>query len=215
MSRAESRGLNGFNRLDTEVGDRLDFDSLAGTDDTSWTKAVAYQSDIERLSKLGWKVRSPDGDEWHHVVLVRQDGTHVGICDCKGFEYNRGPCVHLCALRKAAWGNARLCRTETDINDRPIRIADFNDTTEAERRYPYLTDLQREAYLNCDRGDMGVREYQRDKGYSSPGTVSNRLKVAREKVREHDDDLLTDGGTAARRDGLTDERRLLGEGVDR
>ncbi|TKX84543.1 SWIM zinc finger family protein [Halorubrum sp. SS5] len=205
----------GISRLDTEIGDRLEFRDLPDADDTSWLKARPYRSDFERLSKLGWKVRSPEGEEWHHVVLGRKSGGFIGACDCKGFEYNPGPCVHLCALRKSAWGNRNLCRTETDINDRPVRLCDLDEADAAEQRYWYLTDLQREAFLNCDLGDMGVREYQREKGYSSPGTVSNRLKAAREKVRKHDDDLIADGGTAARRDPVTDDRRLLGEGVDR
>ena len=209
-----SLATDGLSRLDTEIGDRLNFRALAGTDDTSWTKATS-ESDIERLSKLGWKVQSPNGEEWHHVVLARRDGALIGACDCKGFEYNPGPCVHLCAVRKEAWLTANCGRDGLDVNGRPIRICDIDEADEAEQRYWYLTDLQREAYLNCDLGDMGVREYQREKGYSSPGTVSNRLKVAREKVREHDDDLLADGGTAAHRDPVTDDRRLLGEGVDR
>lgn len=208
-----SLATGGISRLDTEIGDRLDFGPLAGSDDTSWTKATS-ESEIERLSKIGWSVRSPDGEEWHHVVLARRDGAHVGACDCKGFEYNRGPCVHLCAVRKEAWGTANFCRDMVDINGRVIRLCDLDDADDAEQRYWYLTDLQREAFLKCDLGEMGVREYQRSKGYSSPGTVSNRLNVAREKVHEHDD-LIADGGTAARRDGLTDDRRLLGEGVDR
>ncbi|MFW5916903.1 MAG: hypothetical protein ACOCRD_00680, partial [Halorubrum sp.] len=67
----------------------------------------------------------------------------------------------------------------------------------------------------CDLGDMGVREYQRTKGYSRPGTVSNRLRVAREKVAEHEEQLRADGGRDVHRDPVADDRRLLGERVDR
>ncbi|WP_199242191.1 hypothetical protein [Halorubrum sp. SD626R] len=202
-------------RVDTQIGESINFERLAGTDDTSWKNAVPYESDIQTVSRLAFKVRSPDGEAWHHVILARESGAHVGLCDCKGWEHNDGPCVHLCAVRKAAWSCTKLCTKHTDINGREVRICDLDAVDPAERRYPYLTDKQRDAYLRCDLGDMGVREYQRKQGYSSPGTVSNRLRKAREKVAEHEQQLRADGGTAARRDGATDDRRLLGERVDR
>ena len=213
MSQSSTRsGLEEFGRVDTQIGESLNFERLAGSEDTSWKKAVPYKSDIEQISRLGYKVRSPNGEEWHHVVLAAERDHHVGLCDCKGWEYNDGPCVHLCAVRKAAWTGVT---PERDINGRTIRICNLDAVDPAERRYPYLTDKQREAYLRCDLGDMGVREFQRKKGYSSPGTVSNRLRVAREKVAEHEQQLRADGGRDGHRDPVSDDRRLLGEGVDR
>lgn len=202
-------------RVDTQIGESINFERLAGTDDTSWVKAASNGSDIKCVSRLAFKVRSTNGSEWHHVVLAREGDHHVGLCDCKGWEYNDGPCVHLCAVRQEAWLTANCGRDATDVNGRPIRICDLDAADPAERRYPYLTEKQREAYLACELGNKGVREFQREQGYSSPGTVSNRLRVAREKVAEHEEQLRADGGTAARRDGVTDDRRLLGEGVDR
>ncbi|TKX70823.1 SWIM zinc finger family protein [Halorubrum sp. SP9] len=213
MSRSRSGGrFEEFGRVDTEIGESINFDRLAGTDDTSWNKAEPYESDIETVSRLGFKVRSPDGEEWHHVVLAREGDHHVGLCDCKGWEYNDGPCVHLCAVRKAAWTGVT---PERDINGRTVRICDLDAADAAERRYPYLTEKQREAYLACELGDTGVREFQRAQGYSSPGTVSNRLRVAREKVHEHEQQLRADGGRDGHRDPVTDGRHLLGEGVSR
>ena len=180
MSRADSRsGLEEFGRVDTQIGESINFERLAGTDDTSWKKAVPYESDIETVSRLAFKVKSPEGENWHHVVLAREGDNHVGICDCKGWEYNDGPCVHLCAVRKAAWKGVT---PERDINGRVVRICDLDAVDPAERRYPYLTDKQREAYLACELGDTGVREFQRDEGYSSPGTVSNLLARAERKI---------------------------------
>lgn len=49
-----------------------------------------------------------------------------------------------------------------------------------------LTQAERSAWEAIEEGDTGVREYQRLRGYSSPGTVSNLLRRARRKV---------DGGT--------------------
>jgi DNA-binding CsgD family transcriptional regulator len=51
-----------------------------------------------------------------------------------------------------------------------------------------LTEAERDAYEEIERGDMGVREYQRARGYSSPGTVSNLLARARGKLGEGGDD---------------------------
>lgn len=45
-----------------------------------------------------------------------------------------------------------------------------------------LTDAERDAYEAVELGEKGPREYQRDQGYSSPGTVSNLLARAREKL---------------------------------
>lgn len=45
-----------------------------------------------------------------------------------------------------------------------------------------LTEAEREAFEAVDLGDLGPREYQRRAGYSSPGTVSNLLARARDKV---------------------------------
>jgi len=50
-----------------------------------------------------------------------------------------------------------------------------------------LTPAERSAYLAVERGDYGPREYQREQGYSSPGTVSNLLARARSKVGDGGD----------------------------
>ena len=45
-----------------------------------------------------------------------------------------------------------------------------------------LTPVEREAYVAVERGDRTVREWMREQGYSSPGTVSNLLRRARSKI---------------------------------
>jgi hypothetical protein len=45
-----------------------------------------------------------------------------------------------------------------------------------------LTPAERDIYESVERGDMGVREYQRQQGWDSPGTASNLLERARRKV---------------------------------
>jgi DNA-binding CsgD family transcriptional regulator len=49
-----------------------------------------------------------------------------------------------------------------------------------------LTETEREVYVAVERGDYGAREFQRERGWSSPGTVSNILRRARAKVEGGD-----------------------------
>lgn len=59
------------------------------------------------------------------------------------------------------------------------------EQTELHAFEPDLSDLEpaeRRAFEAVRMGDMGPREYQRDRGYSSPGTVSNLLARAESKV---------------------------------
>ncbi|TKX86223.1 sigma-70 family RNA polymerase sigma factor [Halorubrum sp. SS5] len=45
-----------------------------------------------------------------------------------------------------------------------------------------LTEAERDAYEAVRLGEMGPREFQRDRGYASPGTVSNLLRRAEDKL---------------------------------
>ena len=46
----------------------------------------------------------------------------------------------------------------------------------------HLTETERDAYVAIRIMGEGVREFQRDEGYSSPGTVSNLLARAERKI---------------------------------
>ncbi|GAB7012047.1 hypothetical protein [Halolamina salina] len=83
-------------------GERLDFDEIAGSDQTSWARADPEAALIESTGRYGYRVTLPDGDA-HLVAVAREHGEHVGTCDCEGWEYNDGPCAHLCTVRKAAF----------------------------------------------------------------------------------------------------------------
>lgn len=48
-----------------------------------------------------------------------------------------------------------------------------------------LSPTERKAYLAVEEGDSGVREFQREQEWSSPGTVSNVLRRARRKLGEN------------------------------
>ena len=57
------------------------------------------------------------------------------------------------------------------------KLSDFEGTQ-------HLAPAERDAYIAVRVMGEGVREYQRRQGYSSPGTVSNLLASAEEKMDE-------------------------------
>ena len=103
------------------VSTRADF--LAECDDHtgSWQRADPDSARLVPLNRHGWTVRFEDG-ETHLCALAREREAFVGWCDCKGFEYNSGPCAHLCALRKAEFIHAK------DVDDERVRIPEATET---------------------------------------------------------------------------------------
>lgn len=96
-------------------GERLNFDAIAGSGETSWARADPEAALIESTGRYGYRVTLPDGDA-HLVAVAREDGEHVGTCDCEGWEYNDGPCAHLCTVRKAAFAGVE------DVEGEPVTI---------------------------------------------------------------------------------------------
>jgi len=92
---------------DAVSGDVLDFEAERDDETTSWERGDGLAALIERASTYGWRVTLPGGTDAHSVALADESGAFVGWCDCKGYEFNVGPCAHLCALRKAAYVHAR------------------------------------------------------------------------------------------------------------
>jgi hypothetical protein len=99
----------------------LDFEAERDREDsTSWERADPVAALIEGESDHSWTVSLPDGEDWHHVVLIFDNGVYVGQCDCEGFEYHEGPCAHLCTIRKADTIGY------PDINGESIKIERIN-----------------------------------------------------------------------------------------
>lgn len=115
---------------DAVSGDVLDFEAERDDETTSWERADGLAALIERASTYGWRVSLPDGGDTHSVALADESGAYVGWCDCKGYEYNVGPCAHLCSLRKAAYvdatttGGERVRIASTSVEDDPEAVAD-------------------------------------------------------------------------------------------
>ncbi|MFC7204742.1 hypothetical protein ACFQJC_14575 [Haloferax namakaokahaiae] len=195
---------------DAESGELLFFEELARNRRNSWTRADPFKAIIDPISTYGWRVKLPDGDI-HTVALAKQRDRFVGRCDCKGFQFHDGACAHLCTIRKADFGDV------PDIYGDPVSIS----STEVRDEPPkpdltVLTYAERNAFVACRMGGVGVREYQRECEYSSPGTVSNLLRRAEDKLEEQESKplVLTDGGHIDRAqlsDSLTGARRVPGE----
>ena len=73
-----------------------------------------------------------DSEATHIVQLHRDHGAYVGHCeehpsgeDCPGFAYHDGPCAHLCAVRRADFGNL------LDDKGQPVRIFDLESVDQA------------------------------------------------------------------------------------
>jgi len=109
-------------------GERLDFDALAGSEETSWSRADPEAALIESTGRYGFRVTLPGG-EGHLVAVAIDDGEYVGTCDCKAWEYHDGPCAHLCVVRKAAFLGV------SDARDEPVSIPRLDlDAHEADER---------------------------------------------------------------------------------
>jgi|GEM_PF-1521477 len=100
----------------------VDFETEARTRSTSWQRADEAtrpenigDTEIEAVNRFAWTVRLPGGKR-HLTALLHREDWFEGYCDCKGFEYNDGPCAHLCTLRQAAF-----VHVETADGDR-VRI---------------------------------------------------------------------------------------------
>jgi len=63
-----------------------------------------------------------------------------------------------------------------EIEERQAFLSEYKQPDLSE-----LSDAERHAYETIEQGDTGVREYARAEGVS-PGTVSNLLRRAREKL---------------------------------
>ncbi|ELZ94913.1 hypothetical protein C440_07552 [Haloferax mucosum ATCC BAA-1512] len=94
----------------------LDFEAERDAETTSWQRAAPVGALIESTGPETHIVTLPDGADAHHVELVEDHGRFLGYCDGKGFEYNDGPCAHLCTVRQAAFVGL------SDLNGRRITI---------------------------------------------------------------------------------------------
>jgi hypothetical protein len=110
----------------------LDFERERDQATGSWERACSEPVLVERIAWDQWLVTFRDSEDTHRVRLHRDHGAYLGECavhpggeDCPGFAYHEGPCAHLCAIRRADFGNL------VDDKGQPVRIFDVEAVGQA------------------------------------------------------------------------------------
>jgi len=149
---------------------------------TAWQRAQEERDHGGPINRAERMVALSDGEDHHRVTWALKGTTLVAACDCAGYEYHDGWCAHVASLWWR-WNLGEITVTHLDTGqeyDHPpswLRI-DSEGKTDVGGG---LTSAELDAYLTCQLGDVGVREYARHTD-RSPGTVGNLLRRAREKV---------------------------------
>jgi len=173
-----------------------DFDSI-DTDETptapplefpdEWTYSTSWQraqteadqgGPINATERVVWLA---DGDP-HRVVFVLDGATLRARCSCDGWHYRE-----FCAHVASCWwrwvrGEIAVTHQQTGREYRlPPDWVRLDRDSPASEQLDGLTAAELDAFLTCELGLVGVREYARKTG-RAPGTVGNLLRRAREKA---------------------------------
>jgi hypothetical protein len=120
---------------------QLDFEAERDRGGDSWERADPHAALVEQFGRYGYRVTLPGGSV-HHLALGHESGVYEGRCDCRGFEYQDGPCAHLCTVRKA------VDLALTDDRDHPVTIQPMTEET---------VRVDPDAHADRVRADGGVR----------------------------------------------------------
>ena len=120
----------------------IDFEAERDRDSSSWERACEQPVLIERVAWDRWIVTLADSEDTHLVQLHRDHGAYLGHCtvaeadeECPGWKYHDGPCAHLCAVRRAEFGN------RTDTHGQPIRVFDIEAVVDARADHAVETSV--------------------------------------------------------------------------
>jgi hypothetical protein len=123
-----------------------------------------------------------DSSDPRRVVFVL-DGCRIRAeCPCDGFHY-RGWCAHVASLWWQ-WCRGRiLVRHMQSGRDHrlPPGWIRFGGDPDDDPDLSGLSPKQLDAFLHCELGDFGVREFARHRS-KAPGTVGNQLREARQRA---------------------------------
>ncbi|WP_247006318.1 SWIM zinc finger family protein [Halorientalis litorea] len=148
---------------------------------TSWKRAQTETDHGGPVNDAERMVRLSDSDDYHRVLFALMGRTLVADCSCRGYQYHDW-CAHVASLWWQ-WVRGRIdvthLQTGREYRTPPAWL--LLDVPGERDAYDALTAAELDAYLTCDCGGVGVREYARRSG-RSPGTVGNLLGWAREKL---------------------------------
>lgn len=181
MSRAQSPTWERSEALDDRLGEpeTLHFPE-SWTLSESWQRAQTERDRGGPLNEAERMVYLEESDSPHRVTFALAGQTLRAECACASGRF-RGWCAHLasCWWR---WVRGRLDVHHLDtgrVYRTPpawLRLEARQDTD-----LSGLTAAELDAYLTCDLGGVGVREYANESG-RSPGTVGNLLRRARDTL---------------------------------
>jgi hypothetical protein len=149
------------------------------TGNKSWERAYLEDDEGGPINDAERMVFLTGSDYPHRCLWALQGRTLVADCDCEAHQYHEW-CAHVASLWWQ-WITGRLVVTHVETGrDYPAPPAwlELDDDPTA---YDHLTPAELDAYLTCQLGSIGVREYARQSG-RSPGTVGNLLERARRKM---------------------------------
>jgi len=159
--------------------------SLSMPDDwtlsTPWERAQTEHDKGGPINDAERMVFLSESDKPHRVTFALRGRTLVTECDCPAWTFHDW-CSHVAACWWR-WSRGRILISHLDTGrnyPRPpswLRLDDDRGRT----AYDHFTPAELDAYLTCELGEMGVREYARHTG-RSPGTVGNLLRWARDKT---------------------------------
>lgn len=151
-----------------------------------WTLSTPWQRAQEETDEGGpfndaeRMVYLSGSDYPHRVTFALRGETLLADCDCKAHRFNDGWCAHVASLWWQ-WTRGRIVVSHLDTGreypEPPAWLTLDDDPT----AYDHLTPAELDAYLTCDLGEMGVREYA-DLSGRAPGTVGNLLRRARDSL---------------------------------
>ncbi|MFC7140042.1 SWIM zinc finger family protein [Halosimplex aquaticum] len=150
------------------------------TKSTPWRRAQEEADEGGPITDAERMVYLSGSDHPHRVTFALKGRTLLADCDCKAHRFNDGWCSHVASLWWQ-WTRGRIDVSHLDTGreypEPPAWLRLDDDPT----AYDHLTPAELDAYLTCDLGEMGNREYA-DLSDRSAGTIGNLLRRARDSL---------------------------------
>jgi len=152
-----------------------------------WTLSTSWQRAQTERERGGWvnpaerMVFLENSNHPHRVLFALRDRTLRARCSCAGHRH-RDWCAHVAHLWWR-WTTGRLVvrhlDTGRDYQEPPSwLLIDCEPSEQLDR----LSPAELDAFLHCEIGDAGVRQWARERD-RAPGTIGNLLASARQKLR--------------------------------
>jgi hypothetical protein len=147
---------------------------------SSWKRAQTERDEGGPINAAERMVSLSDSDDYHRVYWALVGASLRCKCSFQGFQYGDW-CAHVASLWWR-WSRGRLqtehVKTGRQYQYPPswMRVGEAADAD-----LEQLPPKQLDAWLHCERGNYGVREFARATGRAA-GTIGNHLRRARETL---------------------------------